>query len=148
MENEPLHILLADDDESDRLLFEEAFAQLKIKTIVRTVNNGIQLMEWLNKENIRLPHLLFLDLNMPRKSGLECLKEIKSNKKLKDISIAIYSTSDNEKDMEETFHNGANVYITKPNDFNMLKQVLEKAVMTTYQYQDQSMKWENFLLRI
>ena len=148
MENEPLHILLADDDEGDRLLFTDAFTELKIKTIVRTVNNGIQLIEWLNMKNIRLPHLLFLDLNMPRKSGLECLKEIRSNEKLKDISIAIYSTSDNETDIEETFRNGANVYITKPNDFKMLKQVLEKAVMMAYQYQDQSMKRENFLLRI
>lgn len=148
MENEPLHILLADDDESDRLLFKEAFAELKLDTIVRTVNDGVQLMEWLNRENIRLPHLLFLDLNMPRKNGLECLKEIKRNEKLKAVSIAIYSTSDNQKDMDETFLNGANVYITKPNDFNTLKQVLEKAVMTTHQYQDKLMKRENFLLRI
>lgn len=148
MENEPLHILLADDDESDRLLFKEAFAELKLDTIVQTVNDGVQLMEWLNRENIRLPHLLFLDLNMPRKNGLECLKEIKRNEKLKAISIAIYSTSDNVKDMDETFLNGANVYITKPNEFNTLKQVLEKAVMTAHQYQDELMKRENFLLRI
>ena len=148
MQNEPLQILLADDDESDRLLFKEAFAELKVNSIVQTVNDGVQLMEWLNRKNIRLPHLLFLDLNMPRKNGLECLKEIKRNEKLKTISIAIYSTSDNEKDMDETFLNGANVYITKPNDFNTLKQVLEKAVMTTHQYQDKLMKRENFLLRI
>jgi len=147
MENAPLHILLADDDENDRQLFKEAFEELNIKTIVRTVNNGIQLMQWLNRKNIRLPDLLFLDLNMPRKNGLECLKDIKSNKKLKDISISIYSTSDNEIDIEETFLNGANAYITKPNNFNKLKQVLEKAVMKTFQYQDQSMKRENFLLR-
>lgn len=148
MKNKPLHILLADDDESDRLLFKEAFTRLKIKTNVHTVNNGIELMEWLNMENTHLPDLLFLDLNMPRKNGIECLKEIKSNNKLKDISIAIYSTSDSAKDMDETFRNGANVYITKPSDFNLLKKVLEKAVMTAYQYQDQAMKRENFLLRI
>ena len=148
MTKDPLHILLADDDESDRLLFKEAFAELKIKTIVRTVNDGVQLMEYLKNDSIRLPQLIFLDLNMPRKNGLECLKEIKRNKKLKDIAIAIYSTSDNERDMEKTFRNGANVYITKPNDFNTLKQVLEKAVLTAYLYRDKTMKRENFLLRI
>ncbi len=148
MEKEPLHILLADDDESDRLIFREAFAALKIKTIVSTVNNGVQLMERLNSEDNRLPHLIFLDLNMPRKNGLECLKEIKGNERLKDISIAIYSTSDNEKDIEETFLQGANVYITKPDNFNTLKKVLEKAVVSAYQYEDQSMIRENFLLRI
>jgi CheY-like chemotaxis protein len=77
MKNEPIHILLAEDDESDRLLFTEAFSELKINTIVRTVNNGVELMEWFNIENNRLPDLLFLDLNMPRKSGIECLKEIR-----------------------------------------------------------------------
>ncbi|MBL0007352.1 MAG: response regulator [Saprospiraceae bacterium] len=130
MENEPLHILLADDDEGDRLLFTEAFSELNFKTVVDTVNNGVQLMEWLRMKNIRLPHFIFLDLNMPRKGGLECLKEIKSDDKLKDISVAIYSTSDSEKDKEEAFRHGANVYIAKPNNFTKLKQVLEKAVMT------------------
>ncbi len=148
MKNKPIHIILADDDEADRLLFTEAFSELKIKTIVRTVNNGMQLMEWLNMENIRLPHLVFLDLNMPGKDGFQCLKEIKSDDNLKDIFIAIYSTSESEKDMEETFRNGANIYICKPADFNKLKQVLEKAVMTTYQYQSEPMKREFFLLRI
>ncbi|MBK8702340.1 MAG: response regulator [Saprospiraceae bacterium] len=148
MNDEPFHILLADDDEGDRLLFEVAFSELKIKTVVHTVNNGIQLMEYLNMKDVSLPHLLFLDLNMLPKNGLECLKEIKSNANLKDIFIAIYSTSDNEKDIEETFYNGANIYLAKPYDFNMLKQALEKAVHMASQYQDQTMKRENFLLRI
>jgi CheY-like chemotaxis protein len=148
MNNEPFYILLAEDDEADRLIFTEAFAELKLKTNVNTVNDGIQLMEWLIKEEHRLPYLIFLDLNMPRKNGIECLKEIRSNERLKDIFVAIYSTSDNEKDMDETFLQGANVYITKPNDFNVLKQVLERAVMTAYQYEDQSFIRENFLLNI
>lgn len=148
MEKEPLHILFADDDKSDRLLFTEAFAELKIKNIVHTVNDGVQLMEWLFKESNRLPDLIFLDLNMPRKNGLECLKEIKNNEKLKDISVAIYSTSDNKKDIEETFHHRANIYISKPSSFNTLKKVLEKAVTLAYQYENNSFKKQNFLLKI
>lgn len=148
MENSPLFILLADDDEADILLFKEAFSEIKIKTLVLAVNNGDVLMQLLNEKDAILPHVLFLDLNMPRKNGIECLKEIRSNEKLKNISIAIYSTSDTEKDIEETFLNGANIYITKPSNFNTLKQVLEKAVMMTFAYQDQSLNWDNFLLRI
>lgn len=148
MNIEPLQILLADDDEGDRLIFKVAFSELKIKTVVHTVNNGIQLMEWLNKKDIHLPYLLFLDLNMPPKNGLECLKEIKSNEKLKDIFIAIYSTSDSEKDMEETFNNGANVYITKPSDFSKLKQVLDKALRTASTYQNTTLKRELFFLKV
>lgn len=148
MEKNPLYILLADDDEDDRALFTEAFLELKIKTIVQTVNNGIELMKVLNEKNAYLPHLIFLDLKMPIKDGLQCLKEIKSNEKLKNISIAIYSTSSSQINIEETFLNGANIYITKPSDFNTLKQVLEKAVLTAYQYQDDGMRRENFLLKI
>jgi CheY-like chemotaxis protein len=148
MKNEPFNILLVDDDEDDRMLFTEAFSELKINTSVVTLNDGIQLMEWLTQESTLLPHFLFLDLNMPRKNGMECLNEIKSNDKLKDIFVAIYSTSYNEKDVEETFLNGANVYITKPNNFNALKKVLEKAVMTAHLYQEKTMKKENFLLVI
>lgn len=147
MTNEPLHIILADDDEADRLLFKEAFEELKIKTIVNMVNDGVQLMNYLTIHQT-LPHLLFLDLNMPLKNGLACLKEIKSDEKLKSISIAIYSTSASEKDIEETFLYGANIYLKKPNDFNILKQLLEKAVMTTYMYQDPPFNKENFLLSI
>ena len=148
METNPISILLADDDESDRLLFKEAFDELKIKTIVQTVNDGKQLMDYLKKASTRLPQLVFLDLNMPRKNGLECLKEIRSNEKLKDISIAIYSTSASEKDIDETFHSGANVYIQKPNSFNDLKEVLAKAVSAAYLYQEPPFNKQNFLLRV
>lgn len=148
MTNEPLRILLADDDEGDRLLFTVAFSEIKIKTNVFTVNSGIELMEWLKINSNPLPHILFLDLNMPPKNGLECLKEIRNNEKLKEIFVAIYSTSDSEKDMEETFQQGANIYITKPNDFNVLKQILYKAVSTTLIYQGNTFNRKNFLMKI
>lgn len=148
MENAPLRILLADDDEIDRLFFKEAFEELIIKTTVQTFNDGKQLMDYLAKKDILLPHILFLDLNMPRKNGIECLKEIRRINEFNGISIAIYSTSTSEKDMEETFRNGANIYIKKPADFNMLKQVLEKAVMTAYFYQSPPFNRANFMLNI
>jgi CheY-like chemotaxis protein len=70
-----------------------------------------------------MPHILFLDLNMPYMSGFECLKVIRADVRFKDVSIAIYSTSSSEKDIEETFVEGANIYIKKPNDFAKLKKV-------------------------
>jgi len=147
LDNDPLNILLVDDDEADRLLFKEAFEELTVKTIVHLVKNGFQLMEYLNQSAL-LPNLVFLDLNMPGKNGLECLMEIKRTKRFKNIAIAIYSTSASEKDIEETFNNGANVYITKPNDFNTLKKVLDKAVTVALQYQESSSNRDFFLLRI
>ena len=148
MENKIFRILLADDDEGDRLLFKEAIVELKIKNTVQTVNDGLQLMDYLTKEGSVLPHLIFLDLNMPRKNGLECLKEIRGNEKFKKVSIAVYSTSAAEKDINETFHGGANVYIKKPNNFGKLKQLLHKAITTSNLYQDESFDIENFVLSI
>jgi len=148
MGNEPLNIVFADDEENDRLLFLDAINELKIKTNVHTVNDGIELMEYLNNAGNVLPHLLFLDLNMPKKNGMECLKEIRMNELLNDIAIAIFSTSLSEKDIEETLINGANVYINKPNSFDDLIQVLNKVVMTAYTYQNTFFNKAHFLLRL
>ncbi len=148
MLDKPLYILLADDEENDRLLFVDALNELKTKTIVQTVNDGVELMEYLTKAGNVLPQLLFLDLNMPKKNGIECLKEIKANDKLIDIAIAIFSTSLSENDIEETFINGANVYINKPSSFDALKQALNKVVVTAYTYQNTFFNKDNFLLRL
>lgn len=148
MDQYPIRILLADDDADDRLLFREVFSELKLKTIVATVDDGVQLMDCLANEEMPLPDILFLDLNMPRKNGLECLKEIRSNERLKAISVVIFSTSESEKDMEATFLAGANVYIKKLSDFKELKLVLEKAVRVAHMYQEPPFNKDNFLLRI
>ncbi len=143
----PLQILLADDDENDRLLFIDALKELKTKTIVHTVNDGIELMDYLAKKDSVLPQLLFLDLNMPRKNGLECLKEIRSNYG-NEIAIAIFSTSLSEKDIDETFLNGANVYINKPNSFDEFKKALNKVLLTANAYQNTVFNKSNFFLRV
>jgi CheY-like chemotaxis protein len=148
MENAPFRILLADDDEGDQLLFKEAMGALDLIYTMHTVNNGMQLMDYLRAEKTILPHLIFLDLNMPRKNGLECLKEIRSDQKFKTIAIAVYSTSVAEKDIDEAFHSGANVYIKKPNNFTILKQLLCKAVKAAHIQQELSTNRENFLLVI
>jgi len=147
MNKEYINIALADDDEDDRFFFTEAFEDLKIKNKVSTFKDGIELMEFLEESSL-LPDLLFLDLNMPKKSGIECLKEIKSNLKFSEIIIAIYSTSSSEEDVENTFVLGANIYIKKPNDFEKLKKVLSEVVTTNWQYETSGLNKENFLLRL
>lgn len=148
MKNSTLHILLADDDEADRLLFTSAFEDLEMKIHINTVNNGKELMECLMKEDSAIPDLLFLDLNMPRKNGLECLKEIRANIKLKEVPVAIYSTSGAKDDIENTFLAGANIYIEKPADFDTLKKVLMAAITATSFYTAPKLTIANFLLKI
>lgn len=148
MQHQPIYILLADDDEDDRLFFKDAFEEIKIKTHVDVVKDGEELMNYLMDKNSVLPHILFLDLNMPRKTGLECLTEIKTISHLKDITIAIYSTSASQQDIESTFVKGANVYIKKPSDFATLKKVLSEVITIDWQYHTSGLDKDNFLLSI
>ncbi|GGA77560.1 response regulator [Flavobacterium palustre] len=148
MQKDFILITLADDDEDDRLFFTDAFEELKINTVVNTVNDGVALMNFLNAPGTVLPNIIFLDLNMPLKSGIECLKEIKANPKFKDIVIAIYSTSSSEEDIENTFVLGANIYIKKPSHFGKLKEVLSEVVTLNWQYITSGLNKDNFLLRM
>jgi len=148
MVKEYIHIILADDDEDDRLFFTDAFNELKINTKVNTFNDGVELMNYLNQPEAILPNVLFLDLNMPRKNGIECLDEIKMNDRFNDIAIAIFSTSSSEEHIEETFVKGANIYIKKPSDFSKLKKVLSDVVTINWQYHTSGLNKDNFLLRL
>lgn len=148
MNNHPIKILLADDDEDDRLFFEDAIEALPMRTILKMVKNGKELMDLLLINDAVLPDIIFLDLNMPGKNGLEYLTEIRENPKLQSISVAVYSTSSSEKDIEDSFVKGANIYINKPNDFNDLKDVLKKVLCTNWQYINTSFNKESFLLSV
>ncbi|MGE5425382.1 MAG: response regulator [Syntrophothermus sp.] len=144
----PIHVLLAEDDEDDRMFFRDAIESVKMKTIITMVNDGEQLMEYLLQPDVFLPHVIFLDLNMPRKNGMECLEEIRSHPKLKDLSIAIYSTSASERDIEETFIKGANIYIKKPTDFSVLRKIISDVLSINWQYHTSGLNKDNFLLSI
>jgi CheY-like chemotaxis protein len=148
MKTETYHILLAEDDEDDRLFFKEAISELKINSELTIVNDGVQLMNYLNQKDVVLPHLLFLDINMPRKNGMKALQEIRNDKRLKDLSVAMYSTSSAQKDIEAALANGANIYINKPSDFDHLKRIITKAVSVNWQYHTSGLNKENFILNI
>jgi CheY-like chemotaxis protein len=112
-EKKSLRILLADDDKDDRFFFERALKHLSIKTSLTTVSNGEQLMDYLRAHASNLPDILFLDLNMPRKNGFECLEEIKADKEIARLPIIIYSTSLNNMVADVLYQKGAHYYIQK-----------------------------------
>jgi CheY-like chemotaxis protein len=144
----PMNILLADDDEDDRSFFNDAIKELKMNNNLTIFKDGEELMDYMNNPDSVIPHILFLDLNMPCKTGHDCLKEIRANPRFKDLSIAIYSTSSSEKDIEDTFIGGANVYIKKPNDFNKLKKVIKDVVNMNWQYHTSGLNKETFFFSI
>ena len=140
------HILLADDDKDDQVLFKEALEELSLATHLTTVQNGEYLMQLLNDEKIQLPDILFLDLNMPRKNGFECLSEIKGTEKLKRLPVIIFTTSYEPEVVDLLYKKGAQYYIRKPNDFEQLKKVMYKALTLTRQKDISQPSRENFVL--
>src|SRR5471030_3337282 len=89
----PINVMLADDDTDDCLFFKEALKEFPLPTRITAVHDGEQLMQLLSNETKELPDAIFLDLNMPRKNGFECLSEIKLNKNIKQLPVILFSTS-------------------------------------------------------
>jgi CheY-like chemotaxis protein len=124
-------ILIADDDNDDQYMIKQAFASINLTENVRTVSDGVELLDYLFQKGkykdapILLPKVILLDLNMPKKDGRECLKEIKNHPKLKTIPIVIYSTSSNPDDIAYAYENGASSYITKPYSYQELVKIME-----------------------
>lgn len=144
-----MHIALADDDSEDRELFRDAIEELNLDVELSFFKNGDELLDFLhNPNNTNLPHILFLDLNMLCTQYDDCLTEIRRHAKFKDLSIAIYSTSSSEKDIHETFVGGANIYIKKPNDFEVLKRSLREVLKINWQFHTSGLDKATFLFRI
>ncbi|MEI9947154.1 MAG: response regulator [Chitinophagaceae bacterium] len=114
------HILQVEDNEGDIFLTKEAFEDAKIKVKLSVVKDGKEALDFLNKlgkyGDVVLPDLLLLDVNLPKKSGHEVLKYIKSNDYFKHIPVIMLTTSSSENDISLSYNNYANCYITKPSD--------------------------------
>lgn len=121
--NRPLIIFLADDDADDRAMFEEVLMEIDSSIQLTCAEDGMKLLQLLDPKVNALPHLIFLDLNMPNKNGKECLDEIRRSDRLKDIPIIIYSTSSSPKDINDTFEKGANLYVRKPSSYGELSAI-------------------------
>lgn len=123
-----LNILLAEDDMDDRYFFEQAIKELPEKIKLSSVIDGEKLMAYLFDENALLPDIIFLDINMPRKNGLDCLNEIKQNERLKNLPVVMFSTAKSQETINLLFKKGAHIYIHKPGDFSQLKEVIHHAL--------------------
>ena len=143
-----LNIILTDDDDDDRLFFSEVLDEIELQTSLSLFKNGEELMEYLLKPTNIFPNIIFLDLNMPKKNGMQCLCEIRSNPLLQNLFIAIYSTSSSEKDIEDTFANGANIYLNKPSSFGKLREMVEKVLRMDFEQHNSTLNLKTFTFRI
>ena len=143
-----LNILLADDDTDDCIFFKGALAELIFSTSLTTVHDGEQLMQLLTNEANELPHILILDLNMPRKNGFECLSEIRQNKKLKVLPVVIFSTSFEQEVVDLLYKNGANYFIRKPSVFLQFKEIILNVLLLILNKNVSQPTRENFVLTV
>lgn len=114
-ENIPLNILYADDDSDDHYFFGKVLDTLPFNMKLIIMDDGEKLITYLSELKGKLPDVLFLDYNMPRKNGEECLVEIMQNPRLKKIPVVIYSTYLHETVMDEFYNLGAYFCLRKTN---------------------------------
>ncbi|MCF6436292.1 MULTISPECIES: response regulator [Pseudoalteromonas] len=127
-----INILMADDDEDDRMLTQDALDEGRVLNTINFVHDGVELLEYLRHEgrfsDVRAhprPSLILLDLNMPRMDGRQALKEIKADPNLRSIPVVILTTSKQEEDKLRGYDSGAASYISKPVNFESLVELMK-----------------------
>jgi len=130
MNAELISVLLVDDDPGDVLLVREAFEDNKVGNLLSVVSDGVEAMQYVRREGdyaeAARPDLILLDLNLPRKSGIEVLAEIKGDPVLSMIPVVVLTTSEAEEDIVRAYKLHANAYITKPVGFDQFSQIVHQ----------------------
>jgi CheY-like chemotaxis protein len=126
----PLRIILTDDDPDDQLFFQAALTATNIACELVIADDADKLMDSLDHHNT--PDLIFMDINMPRKDGLECLTEIRENKRFLEVPVIMLSTSMQKRFIKIAYELGANKYLVKPYEIEKL---------TTMLYETLSVDW-------
>lgn len=130
MNTEPMEILLVEDNEDDILLEQEALADAKLVNLMYVVRDGDEAIAYLRRQgkyhDAKVPGLILLDINMPKKNGFEVLNEIKADPALMHIPVVMLTTSDSEADIVKSYAKGACSYITKPMDFDKFRDVIRQ----------------------
>ncbi len=140
------HIVLADDDKDDCMLFEDALLQLNKDSKLTISSDGQELIEML-KENVPPPpDVIFLDINMPRKNGFECLDAIRSTQEWQDIPVVVFSTTSQPDAIRKMYDGGADYFILKPRQFADLKTLISKILSFNFKKMVSPTRWENFIV--
>ncbi|NQU43996.1 response regulator [bacterium] len=124
----PVEILLVEDNEGDVRLTHEALKDAKVHNNLRVIPDGVEALRFLRREGphrtVPRPDLILLDLNLPRKSGMQVLAEIKKDPDLKKIPVVILTTSEAETDILQAYDLNASCYVTKPVDLDQFIKVV------------------------
>lgn len=136
----PVPILIADDDEEDRMLARDALEESRLANTLYFVHDGVELLDFLLRRGQYTdpatsprPGLILLDINMPRMTGLEALREIKRDPALRRIPVVILTTSRADEDIIRSYDLGVNSFISKPVTFEGLVDVMR--LLGTYWFE-------------
>ncbi len=125
----PVEILLVEDNPGDVRLTKEALKEAKVINNLTVLKDGVEALAFLRQQgpydNAVVPHLILLDLNLPKKDGREVLAEIKADEKLKRIPVVVLTTSQDEQDVFRSYNLHANCYVTKPVDLEQFMTVVK-----------------------
>ena len=129
MKNQVVNILLVEDNPADVRLTQEAFKECRQKVNIQVVDDGEKALAYVKKQGLfkdaPVPHMILLDLNLPKKNGYEVLQEIKEDPKLKKIPVAILTTSQAEEDIARTYNLHANCYLRKPVELDQFTRMIQ-----------------------
>jgi two-component system response regulator len=128
--DQPLSVLLVEDDPGDVVIAREALAAGRLSTELHVVTDGVEAMKYLKRENgfhdADKPDLILLDLNLPRKSGHEVLAEVKQDPDLRRIPVVVLTTSQTQEDIAKSYDLHASVHVSKPVDFDEFTEVVRR----------------------
>ena len=127
-QTKPQNIFLVDDDEEDRELFSEALSHVDETIRLTEMSSCFKLMETLDNPEAPIPDVIFLDVEIPKLNGLECLKKLKASNRTHDLNIVVLSTFSHPQYIEEAYKNGASHYYVKPTRFTKLKEIISDAL--------------------
>lgn len=122
------HIILADDDADDQVFFETALRQVSPNTTLTIYHDGTQLMNGLTRPEAQRPDVIFLDLNMPKKGGLQCMEEMSQHHELKSIPVVIFTTSGSKQEITKAYNHGAYWFAHKPTELSKWNILIEKVL--------------------
>ncbi len=128
-----LNVLFVDDDTDESYLFNEALEHAGLNINLSRAKDGNDLLTFLKREP--LPDIVFIDLNMPYKDGLEALSEIRKEERFRKLPLIIYSTTKNDFHIDSSYKNGANLFVVKPNNFDGMVQIVKRVC---------TIDWKNF----
>lgn len=142
--DELTRVLIADDDDDDFLIFTLAIEELSYKVMLSRATDAQMLMTMLNRE---VPDLLFLDLQLPRKGGRECLQQIRNDSRFDKLPVIVYTSLEDLNNIEYCFRHGANIYTLKPNTIRELKIILQRILTIDWKVATYYPPLADFVLR-